>query len=297
MTADGMGWGSWLLPPAEHTRAISLIEGEQQKVFTEARAAGTRDSVENHAAQAPGRVFDRAGEQRSGQTTAASGTDPSSATGPVGEDWSFAKLLVTVDLTALDRGHVEPGERCEVAGQGPIPVADVWKMIDGDAFIAAISTRGTEISKVVHLGRRPTVLQKTALEYLSGGVCSIEGCTSRARLETDHVADWAATRRTELAELAPACGHHHDLKTHHGHRFGPLQPNGKRQLIPPDQPAGVRPPELSVVEEPEPPPSISRPPGPDEPPAQAQPPPTPGGLEERARTIGRRNQRTLFDTG
>jgi hypothetical protein len=74
------------------------------------------------------------------------------------------------------------------------------------------------------------VLQRTALEHLSGGVCSIEGCTRRARLETDHVAEWAATHRTELAELTPACGHHHDLKTHHGHRFGPLQPNGKRHL-------------------------------------------------------------------
>ena len=33
-------------------------------------------------------------------------------------------------------------------------------MIDGDAFVAAVTTNGTEIDKVVHLGRKPTVLQK-----------------------------------------------------------------------------------------------------------------------------------------
>jgi hypothetical protein len=124
-------------------------------------------------------------------------------------------------------------------------------MIDGDAFIAAVATKGTEISKVVHLGRRPTVLQKTALDALTDGVCQIDGCNSKARLEIDHVADWAATKRTELNELARPCGHHHDLKTHHGYTFGPLMPNGKRRLIPPRDATGPPvaddpPPDLTV---------------------------------------------------
>ena len=112
------------------------------------------------------------------------------------DDWSFAKVIVRVDLTALDRGHVAPGEVCEIAGQGPIPVADAWRMIDGDAFVAAVTTKGTEIDKVVHLGRKPTVLQTTALEWFSAGECSIEGCTNPARIEIDHVADWADTKIT-----------------------------------------------------------------------------------------------------
>ena len=155
-------------------------------------------------------------------------------------------------------------------------------MIDGDAFVAAVSTKGTEVAKVVHLGRRPTVLQRTALEFLGDGACTIDGCTSKARLEIDHVADWAATGRTELRQLAPVCGGHHDLKTHGGYRFGPLQPNGKRQLIPPDEqhhdrrpPDDTGPPELTVHD--------GRP-GPTPPPA---PPPD----------SGRTEQRGLFDTG
>ena len=110
---------------------------------------------------------------------------------------------------------------CEIAGQGPIPVADAWRMIDGDAFVAAVTTKGTEIDKVVHLGRKPTVLQKTALEWFSAGECSIEGCTAPARIEIDHVADWADTKITALPDLASPCGHHHDLKTHRGYTFGP----------------------------------------------------------------------------
>ena len=65
------------------------------------------------------------------------------------------------------------------------------------------------------------MLQKTALEWFSAGECSIDGCTSPARLEIDHVADWADTQITTLAHLASPCGHHHDLKTHHGYTFGP----------------------------------------------------------------------------
>jgi hypothetical protein len=250
--ADGMGIGGWRVPPAEQARLVARHEAELNAVFEEKREAGERESVEVYAADAFLRMFERtaaapapAPAPESGDGVA--GAPPSDAGS---DDWSFAKVIVKVDLTALDRGHVEPGEVSEIAGQGPIPVQDVWRMIDGDAFIAAVATKGTEISKVVHLGRRPTVLQRTALEALTDGVCQIDGCNSRARLEIDHVADWAATRRTELNELARPCGHHHDLKTHHGYQFGPLMPNGKRRLIPPDDATGppgtTRPPDLVV---------------------------------------------------
>jgi hypothetical protein len=133
-------------------------------------------------------------------------------------------------------------------------VADAWRMIDGDAFIAALTTKGTEIDKVIHLGRKPTVLQKTALEWSSAGECSIDGGISPARIEIDHVADGADTHITALPDVASACGHHHDLKTHHGYTFGPRLPSGKRRLIPPDEtrsngtePPTAGPPDLTLL--------------------------------------------------
>jgi hypothetical protein len=252
--SDGMGIGGWRVPPAEQARLVARHEAELNAVFEEKREAGEREPVDVYAADAFLRMFDRAPATPAPARAPAGGDGAAGAPGAPAsdagsDDWSFAKVIVKVDLTALDRGSVVPGEVSEIAGQGPIPVSDVWRMIDGDAFVAAVATRGTEISKVVHLGRRPTALQRTALEHRDGAVCSIEGCASSARLEIDHVAEWAATRRTELNELAFVCGHHHDLKTHRGHRVGPVQPNGRRRLIPPDQgraPDGDRPLDLSI---------------------------------------------------
>jgi hypothetical protein len=212
-----------------------------------------RESADAYTADAFCRIFDRAAATASGRAGREASVGGATGGTAVVEDWSFAKLIVRVDLTALDRGHIAAGEVCEIAGKGPIPVADVWRMIDGDAFVAAITTNGTEIDKVIHLGRRPTVLQRTALDWFSAGECSIDGCTSPARIEIDHVADWADTHITSLPDLASPCGHHHDLKTHHGYTFGPRLPNGKRRLIPPDRarppgsgPPGAGPPGLTL---------------------------------------------------
>jgi hypothetical protein len=276
-----MGWGSWLLPIDRQARYDAAIEAEQRAIFEERRAAGEHEPIEAYAADALCRLLDRALTR---------GTPAGSDGVSIDEDWSFAKIIVKVDLTALDRGWVQPGEICEIPGQGPIPVGHVWRMIDGNAFVAAVSTKGTEISKVVHLGRKPTVLQRTALEASDEGCCEIEDCSSKARLEIDHVAEWVATGRTELDELARVCGHHHDLKTHHGYCFGPRQPDGTRKLIPPSE-AGPPPDETG-------PPALTL--------QDGHPPESEGDgatrhhdPASRARALARRRtgQGDLFDTG
>ena len=140
---------------------------------------------------------------------------------------------------------------CEIAGQGPIPVADAWRMIDGDAFVAAVTTNGTEIDKVVHLGRKPTVLQKTALEWFSAGECSIEGCTNPARIEIDHVADWADTKITDpprprltvRAPPRPQDPPRLHLRTEAPQRETPAHPTRRE----PD-PSGTDPPDLTLLD-------------------------------------------------
>jgi hypothetical protein len=188
--ADGMGYGHWLLEPVSHARLMALIDANKDTVFHDARAAGLRENSEAYAADALAALADRparsnAKAKRTATVPGGSGdaarADEANGVGDL-EDWSFTKMVVRVDLAALDRGELAPGEVCEVAGRGPIPVADAWRMIDGDAFVAAVATKGSEIEKVVHLGRKPTVLQRTALEWFSAGECSIEGCTSPGRL-------------------------------------------------------------------------------------------------------------------
>jgi hypothetical protein len=148
---------------------------------------------------------------------------------PAGAD---AKIIVRIDHAALWRGHTIEGEICEISGIGPLPVSVVQDWMK-DAFLAAIVTDGVDIRSVVHLGRRPTALQRTALQWLSP-TCTREGCGHSARLEIDHDIDWAVTHTTCLDALDPLCDHDHDLKTRSGWALEPG--TGKRRLLPPDHP-------------------------------------------------------------
>ncbi|MCU0309575.1 MAG: HNH endonuclease [Acidimicrobiales bacterium] len=155
--------------------------------------------------------------------------------------WRDTKILVRVDESALRRGEVAPGERCEVAGVGPVPVAAVRAWIAEGAFTAAIVADGVDIRAVAHLGRRPLAQQITALQWIHGDRCAVQGCARTTNLEIDHVEPWARTRRTTLDELAPLCPHHHDLKTFQGFTLGPLDADGRRALSPPLVPPAPNP--------------------------------------------------------
>jgi hypothetical protein len=151
---------------------------------------------------------------------------------------SRAKVIVRIDHAALVRGWVEGEEICDIAGIGPIPVR-IAKAMMRDAFLAAIVTHGTDVHTVAHLGRRANAVQTTALDFTDTS-CSTEGCPNTARLETDHTQEWHRTRHTTLTELGRPCGPCHTLRTHHGYRYGPVNPaTGKRPLHPPSSPPGT----------------------------------------------------------
>ena len=149
---------------------------------------------------------------------------------PVGSD---AKIIVRIDHAALLRGWVAEGETCEIAGFGPIPVSVVREWMR-DAFIAAVLTDGEDVKKVVHLGRRFTAKQKTALQWRDPECC-VEGCTNTLRLEYDHDTGWANTYTTTVDDGDRLCHLDHKRKTS-GWYLAAADANGKRRLIPPDHP-------------------------------------------------------------
>ena len=110
-------------------------------------------------------------------------------------------------------------------------------MASGDAFLAGVVTKGTDVANVFHLGRRPTAYQDTALDWRSP-TCTTEGCNNTARLETDHREDWARTKVTLLRWLERHCAPCHDKKTRQG--WALVDGHGKRPLVPPGDPRHPR---------------------------------------------------------
>lgn len=181
--------------------------------FKTARKEGRREPIEAYA-------FD--GIMAMGVAAAAGTGNPSK---------SPYKAILRADLAAIRRGSTEPGEICEIAGYGPIPVA-VAREILGEAFLAVVLTDGHDVVNVTHLGRAPTAFQQTALEW-SQPECEVLGCSSHTRLERDHRVDWAQTRHTRLDELDRLCHFHHSLKTVLGWQLEPGR--GKRRMLSPEQ--------------------------------------------------------------
>ena len=86
---------------------------------------------------------------------------------------------------ALERGYVEPGERCELAGVGPVPVTMARGLLD-DARITVLSREGTDITRVSSPRRTIPAKLRRGLEA-AYPVCGVDGCANDQRLEIDHI--------------------------------------------------------------------------------------------------------------
>ena len=135
-----------------------------------------------------------------------------------------------IDHAALLRGRTVAGETCEVPGLGPVPVSTVRALM-GDAFIAAVVTRGRDVVSVAHLGRRLNAHQRTALEW-TGIRCSNQACNRTIAIDVDHRVPWAEVPETDLANQDPLCPDCHRRKTHHGWSLEPG--TGPRRFRQPD---------------------------------------------------------------
>ncbi len=210
---DGAGRLEGRFTPEVLAELLVALEPFEAEAFRVARDEGRREGFDAYRADAL-LALARAGRDGTAQ----------------GPSRPHNTVHVVIDRAALMRGKSEAGERCEVAGLGPVPVPVVRSMLD-DAFVTAVVTNGVDVSTVAHLGRRPTAHQRSALE-VRDPECVVGGCHVRVGLEIDHVEPWSATRITKLDALARLCRFHHAQKTHEGYRLegGP----GHRRWLKPD---------------------------------------------------------------
>ncbi len=215
--AEGMGNLLLRLPADEMAEVDAALKAPIDRRFADARDKGR---FEPHEAYGADVVRERLLGTGAGDGVAT--PRPSQAVRP------DKKVIAVIDVAALNRGHVEGEERCEIAGVGSVSVASVRRLL-GDAFLALVIKDGVDVRNVTHLGRRVTAHQRTALEA-RGGAC--EFCGSTFRVEIDHVTGWCLTHETRLDDLSLKCWGCHSLKTRYGLRE--TGPPGERRFLHPD---------------------------------------------------------------
>lgn len=233
--------GTWHLracgTPDDGAQVMAALQPIANQVFESARRRGERESPDAYAFDALLQLATEAtGPGTEERTPGGPEADPGPGrTRPARRRRGApAKILIRIDYDAFLRGVAGPGETCELAGYGPVPVSVVRQvMATGDPFVAAILQRGKVLTGVAHLGRYPTARQQSALEWLYP-TCAVSGCAAQAHLERDHREDWSRTRFTMLDLLDLLCPHHHRMKTRYG--WALVAGTGVRDFVPPGDP-------------------------------------------------------------
>ncbi len=236
----GDGWFHGKGPAAKVAQMLAFLEPWIHAEFAIARRAGRYERRGAYAFDALLAALDFAAACRTGSrgrgpdaAGGSAGAGPMGGPGPVGPP---ANILVRADLSAILRGRTVPGETCEIDGLGPIPV-DALRELLPQAAIDLILTDGVDVFNVTHFGRRANARQQVVLDWF-GGECSRLGCTATRHLQVDHRIDWSTVKITELRNLDWLCGDDHRRKTHED--WALVHGRGKRQMVPPDDPAHPR---------------------------------------------------------
>lgn len=138
-------------------------------------------------------------------------------------------MRLSVDAATIERGHLGPGERCEIEGFGPIPVSIARSLlVDSDVHVVAFS--GVDVHDVTSTSRYIPAATRRAL-LARDPCCSIPGCGQTKGLEIDHISEYAKHGPTELDNLVRLCRAHHQLKTTLAWRI--TGPPAARQWLPP----------------------------------------------------------------
>ena len=205
------------MTPDAGARLAAAIKGESDRLATEARRSGIREPSRAHDADALVRLA--GGDAHAGGTAVEGRASPGGgSTRPDGTRHGPATMVhVRVDHAALLRGHVEPGELCEIPGVGPIPV-EVARRLAVDSFLNVLVTDGVDVTTVATAGRTiPAAVRRAIVER--DPCCVVPGCSRCDDLDIDHIDPFGRGGPTRLDNLCRLCRWHHYLKTHQGHRI------------------------------------------------------------------------------
>lgn len=126
-------------------------------------------------------------------------------------------VIMRIDLAALVRGRLLPGEECSIDGVGHVPVAVVQEYLDR-AMVRLVVTDGIDVRSIYSFKRNVSVALDTALRFRDR-TCVVPGCGSTFHLERDHVREFAKEGPTALENMCLLCARHHRMKSAKGYRI------------------------------------------------------------------------------
>ena len=243
-----------VLAPVAGAELLAALDTQVDRIFHRARRSGHYETPDAYRADALVALVTGRGilgpstrrRNRGDDTgTGTTGTDTGSGTGSAGTTDTGdtttgcrgrgpgATVNVRADLSALRRGHLQPGEVCEIDGVGPVSLDAAIETM-GRALCHLVITDGVDVTTICRMGRNiPTSMVLALLER--DRTCVVPGCDRTKGLEFDHwQVDVARGGETSMDNLARLCHHHHQLKTHQGYRLvgGP----GTWQFLAPESP-------------------------------------------------------------
>ncbi len=196
------------LTPDAGAKLLSILQAEADARFAQARQAG--ESEPPGAYRADALVALVTGEAITKDSSSKDSSSKGSRPGP------RATVCIRVDAAALERGYVQDGETCAIAGVGPVPVAAVRRQLS-DAFVKILVHRGRDVTTVCHVGRSVPAHVQSALDERDPR-CVVPGCDTALGLENHHWdVPYAQCGTSTLAGLARVCSWHHGLLTYEGY--------------------------------------------------------------------------------
>ncbi len=142
---------------------------------------------------------------------------------------TMVQLLVT--KAAVDRGYLQPGEKCETADGKPIPIRVVDEaMSDPDTKVQEVAFDQVDVRSITSHKRYIPARLRDALAA-RGLCCAVPGCGRTKGLERDHDDEFARGGPTELVNLRWLCRYHHDLKSRGLYEFR-IDGSGEPQFVP-----------------------------------------------------------------
>ncbi|MEA2024250.1 MAG: DUF222 domain-containing protein [Actinomycetota bacterium] len=157
-----------------------------------------------------------------------------SLAGTDGATIETATPLLTVFVDAHDATATN-GETGAVIEAGPRVGPDTIEAIlcQGTIEVTARATDGTP----VNMGRRTRIIPPRLRRFVlhrDGGMCTIEGCVSRYRLQAHHIRPWSEGGPTDAGNLTTLCWFHHHVVIHgRGFTIDPSTPPQRRRFLRP----------------------------------------------------------------